>query len=287
MNTVRIPKKYTQTNKPKVVNMFTGEDWYTQNKTSQDRIRTHTSHGKSKAKKADPFRTYEEYKSAYDYFLNKKNYRAMMILVLGVNFGFRVSDLVRIQFKDVMKWSNGKLIFRDRLSGLYEMKTGKFNSAIITSSVKDAITVYIKSINYTHSIDDYLFPRDNSGRKSKDNNPYVSENTVYKWLKQMSNDLGFETHISCHTLRQTMTYVALTNARMTGDTNMIYTLQSMLNHSTPMQTLHYAGITQDKEDEVRNSVNDFCNGELNLTLGKTNITKDNVLEKLMNILCEE
>lgn len=158
---------------------------------------------------------------------SERNY---LLFTIGINAPYRISDLVRIQFKHVMDEKNN---VRSHLS-LKEKKTGKENKVALAKKVRKAISDYAAN-HYTGDPEMFLF------RSRKGKNKAISRVQAWKIISDAANELGIE-NIGTHSLRKTFGYHQIKRG-----TN-ITLLMEMFNHSSEAVTLRYIGITQDDMD---------------------------------------
>ena len=178
-------------------------------------------------KKVDPIRDIEKVKKMKS-ILKRQNFRDYLLFYLGINSGLRISDLLKLQVKDVKDKTSIRLV---------EQKTGKNKKIKMNHQLKNAIDDYITGLDDQ----EYLF----QSRKG-DNKP-ISRVQAYRVLKKAAKELGLE-HIGTHTLRKTFGYH---HYKQNKD---VALLQRIFNHDSPSTTLEYIGISQ---EEIDNSYNDF------------------------------
>jgi len=160
--------------------------------------------------------------------LLKSNYRNYALFTLGINTGFRISDILEIKVSDVINKTH---------IAIKEKKTGKLKKAYINSSLKEELDKYIFDMND----DDFLF------RSREGENKPISRVRAYQLLTDVAKKVGLE-EIGTHTLRKTFGYW---HYKQHKD---IALLQELFNHSAPSVTLRYIGINQDAMDA---SLQDF------------------------------
>ena len=160
--------------------------------------------------------------------LLKSNYRNYVLFTLGINTGFRISDILEIKVSDVINKTH---------IAIKEKKTGKLKKAYINSSLKEELDKYIFDMND----DDFLF------RSREGENKPISRVRAYQLLTDVAKKVGLE-EIGTHTLRKTFGYW---HYKQHKD---IALLQELFNHSAPSVTLRYIGINQDAMDA---SLQDF------------------------------
>ena len=160
------------------------------------------------------------------------NKRDLLMFVLGINSGLRISDILEMRVGDTIDERNRP---RDGYE-LREGKTGKARKFPFPKNVEKAISDYLG--DYAGDRDRYLF----ASRKG-DNRP-ITRQHAWTILNAAARQVGITDKIGTHTLRKTFGYHAYKNGTD------ITLLQSILNHSAPSVTLRYIGITQDDMDEV-------------------------------------
>ena len=156
--------------------------------------------------------------------LKKRCYRDYFLFVLGINVGLRISDILKLQVKDVADKSH---------ITVNEKKTGKLKMFKINSSLRDEIQSYISNMN----TEDYLFSKRNGFTP-------ISRVQAYQILNEAAREVGITDSIGTHTLRKTFSWF------LYQKTKDVALLQKLLNHSAPSITLRYIGIEQDQQDEA-------------------------------------
>ena len=155
--------------------------------------------------------------------LLKNNYRDFILFTLGINTGFRISDILEIKVSDVRNKTH---------IAISEKKTGKLKKAYINSSLKEELDSYI----FDMFDDDFLF------RSREGENKPISRVRAYQLLTDVAKKVGLD-EIGTHTLRKTFGYW---HYKQHKD---IALLQELFNHSAPSVTLRYIGINQDAMDQ--------------------------------------
>ncbi len=159
--------------------------------------------------------------------LLQQSYRNYFLLVMGINTGLRISDLIRLKVIDVKDKSH--II-------LTEKKTKKVKRFKINGSLQKEIRQY--TVKMTD--DCYLF-------KSKRRAKHIGRCHAWKILNDAAKEIGLS-EIGTHTLRKTFGY------HFYQKTKDVALLQEIFNHSSPSVTLRYIGINQDLMDEA---IDDF------------------------------
>ena len=175
--------------------------------------------------KVEPIRDVEKIEEMKK-VLKNRNYRDYFLFVIGINTGFRISDILNLKVKDVKDKRHIKI---------KEKKTGKVKKALINDKLKQDIADYI----YFRNEDEYLF-------KSREGNK-ITRSRAYQIISNAAERIGLTT-IGTHSLRKTFGFH---HYQRNKD---VAILQNLFNHSSPSVTLEYIGINQDIMDR---SVEDF------------------------------
>lgn len=147
--------------------------------------------------------------------------RDVLLFLIGINTGLRVSDIVKLKVSDVKD--------KDHFWVL-EGKTQKPRKVDI-SMLKNEINHFTRDKN----ANDYLF-------KSQKSDGHITTTQVYRILTDAADLLGRD-DIGTHTMRKTFGYHYY---KRTKDIAM---LQEIFNHASPSITKRYIGITQDEIDK--------------------------------------
>ena len=154
--------------------------------------------------------------------LAQKSKRDLLLFLLGINSGLRISDILKLKVKDVQ--------YVDFIE-IKEQKTQKHKRFPVSYAYKRLLNNYTKS----KSPDEWLF-------KSKKGNRPITRVQAYRVISRACEKAGITTKIGTHTLRKTFGY------HFYQEKKDIALLQTIFNHSTPTVTLRYIGINQDMID---------------------------------------
>ena len=169
----------------------------------------------------DPIRE-KEYINAVKRVLNESGTRNLLLFLLGINTGLRVSDLLRLKVKDVKD--------KDSVQ-IREKKTKKTKKFPIPKEIRIFISEYVER----KPLSRYLF-------KSRKSNKPITRVQAYRIIKEAGRVLGLD-HTGTHSLRKTFGY------HFYKQTKDIALLQKILNHSSQDITLRYIGVTQEIIDD--------------------------------------
>jgi len=152
----------------------------------------------------------------------RPNQRVAAILTAEANLGMRVGDILRLRMCDIMRDGN-----RWRLN-MVEQKTGKQRRF----TVPDAVYEFLRQYADAHKIPDtdLLFP--------------VCAYAVQKHLKKACDFLGYE-NISTHSFRK---WYATSIYNDNGHD--IVLVQRLLQHSSPMVTRRYIGVSDEQMERA-------------------------------------
>lgn len=151
--------------------------------------------------------------------------RNRMIVLLGINTGLRMSDILHLQVGQVRN---------KRRVQITEIKTQK-KRWVYLGNLANELQIYTKHM----ADDDPLF----AGNHAQ----YLTVNGVYRIFQRAGMELG-RTDLGTHTLRKTFGYHYY---RQTHD---IATLMIIFNHSSEQVTKRYIGI---ERDTIENQLENF------------------------------
>lgn len=154
--------------------------------------------------------------------------RDYILFLIGINTGLRVSDLLALKVSDVK--GKKKLTIR-------EGKTKK-KRVIHLHGIYEDVNAYINGLEGAV----WLFP------SRKGNNP-ISRIQAYRQLNKAAEMVDMPDGIGTHTMRKTFGYWYYKQQKD------IASLQMILNHARPSETLRYIGITDEQiEDSLQHFV---------------------------------
>ena len=165
-----------------------------------------------------PIRRIEDLNKLQNIF--KSNQRNLLIFLIGINCGLRISDILALNINDVVD---------KEFITITEVKTKKKRTIPLNNKVKNLINKFIKD----KEINSPLFINNRDGKR-------LSRISAYRILKQACADVKLKGTFGTHTLRKTFGY------HFYKKYNDIVMLQKILNHSSPFITLKYIGITEEE-----------------------------------------
>ena len=182
---------------------------------------------KNSSIKVEPIRKKSEIKRIKE--LLSKNPSHLCLFSVGINTGFRISDILQITVKMVKDIQTGGEI------SIKEKKTGKIRKVNLNEGVINDIKGLLESKDY--SDDDFLFTNQ---RGNVFTTPYVST-MVKKWC----SDVGLKGNYASHSLRKTFGF----HQRVSFGVSLPI-LVDIFNHSSQKQTLQYLGIQPEEIKSV-------------------------------------
>ena len=211
---------------------------------------------------AEPIKSLDDICKIQEYMLSEGLFRDNLLFTCGINFGLRVSDLLKLQVGHLLDSTGTR--YNERIV-LSEKKTGKRRVVYMNDAVMDAADLYFGDLvmrGVPIDLNDYLFVS-RSGRTG--NGKPLDTKSVERILKSIINDkCGIDVHASTHCLRKTFAYHVIVTAK--DRPRAVEFLQKILGHSSQAVTLRYAGIT---DEEIMSTYQ-------NLNLGSANHKKWNV-----------
>lgn len=181
-----------------------------------------------------PIRNRKQLDKFKEYFKSvKPSARNYLLVILGMNTALRVGDLLRLRWEDVYSFELEE--YRSHVS-LQEAKTGKRNTLMLNSSVKEALEAF--AVLNGREKGEYLF-----GSRKGVNHP-ITRQQAYRLIREAAAYAGLPDAVSCHSLRKTFGYYAWKQ----GVSPVL--LMKIYNHSSFVVTQRYLGIEQEEKDAV-------------------------------------
>lgn len=166
--------------------------------------------------------------------------RDYLLFVVGVNAGLRVSDLIRLQYSD--------LIGTPGRASLREKKTGKHRRLYSNSSIKEAMELYLTETGISLNPSDPLFV-------STKTRQIITDRTAELMIKRATRKCGVAGNYNTHSLRKTFAYQLYMRLTEKGDPLALPKVQKFLNHRNQSDTLRYLGLQQQMEAEMIEDLN--------------------------------
>jgi integrase len=177
----------------------------------------------------EPIRDKKKAKALAKYYLKLGKLRNHCLIVIAMNTGLRISDILSLRWSDVYDEENDTV--KDKVS-LIEKKTGKSKSVALNKAVGRAIR---KHLSNPHQPTSFLIENPQTQKA-------ISRVQAYRVIRDAAEALGLG-RVSCHSLRKTFGY----HAWQVGTPAVI---MEIFNHSSYATTRKYLGITQDDLNAV-------------------------------------
>lgn len=233
----------------------------------------------------DPITDIDDIIAAQEYFLNqpqrfksnKLNIRNYALFTLACNCARRIGDILSLKIYDVL---TEDFSMKDRIK-IKEQKTNKAANVYLNDIAKSALQLYIDSLDKIQ-MNDPLFKsrnhRDVQKSLDKYNEALITNNennikqakerleiairfgdaieprSAWRIYKDMSKAIGLYKkgiNVGTHSARKTWAYNAIHSDPTNPD--MIVEVSEALNHSDIKVTRRYAGITQERMDNLMNN----------------------------------
>lgn len=180
----------------------------------------------------EPIRNKKQVKELSEYYLQRGKFRNHVLIIMGIHTALRISDLLLLKWEDVFSFDFKYIKESIRIK---EKKTGKYKTIILNKKVIQALNLYIKKELINRN--GFLFENMKTGKA-------ISRIQAYRIIKDASEALKWQNHISCHSLRKTFGYHAWKNGVPPT------VIMDIYNHSSFEVTRRYLGVTQDDKNEV-------------------------------------
>ena len=154
----------------------------------------------------------------------------------GMNFGLRVSDLLRLEISDVRSLDGSiKSSFQIR-----ERKTGKMRTITINDGAREGLETYFGKVDLSDN--DPLFKNPSTGNS-------LSRSQVWRLINEWCWNAGLRNvPVGTHTFRKTFGY----HAHKRGVP--LELLMKRFNHRSQSTTLRYIGVTADDIKNMENEI---------------------------------
>lgn len=187
-----------------------------------------------------------EVSSLEAFLIGRCRMRDRMLLVVGTNVGFRITEL--------LSWTVGQVLARDGqvareitvtrslLKGGSGVRSRSVRSrrVVLNERAREAIRDYIGSLDRVPLPDEYLF------RSREGGNRPLDRSQAFRILRRLCLDCGLDpTRVATHSLRKTFVRSVYDASQF----DLIRT-QRIVGHSSPVITARYLESTQSELDEI-------------------------------------
>ena len=207
---------------------------------------------KGESKTVYPLKKKEDIEAIKKYYLDKKDSakdsedkqiagRDLLIFIVGINSGLRMSDILKLTWGDIFYKDES---FKEAVR-IVENKTEKFKDFYLNNSCKTAFNNYIEEFGIKISLNNHIFRSREGG--------FIDVNTFSKSIKKAAIECGIKFNVATHTCRKTWAYNQIMAHQ--NDAYFMAHLMNLLNHSSISATLHYAGIEAEQYKKYYDDVN--------------------------------
>ena len=238
------------TNTARVLDFQTGTDYNPDLRV----VKKNTVNNMSVNRWVDPLRNKEDIRKVYGYLVDRAESdnnktgtryfckrRDVMLFVIGINVGLRVSDLTSLKWSDIFQEGTN---FWESLRNVKERKTGKIRGIYLNQTARTAVMDYLKATGITPDPDEYVF----TNFRAKANK--VSDDVVGKMLKEACRECGIKGNYYTHSLRKTFAYQMYMVLMNSGDPLALPKVQKFLNHRNQLDTMRYLGLSQIETEDL-------------------------------------
>jgi len=177
--------------------------------------------------RVEPIKDMGKVKEIIQFLKKNKWWRDLVLFVIGINNGLRITDLLKLKVGAVRDRAIGSIIH------IRESKTSKTNVLVINKPVYETLKLYFKNAELLD--DDWLF-------KSKRGKNPIGIEYVSGLVKEWATEVGItDTRIAGRSLRKTFAYHAIMTFKTPPSL-----LMERLNHSSYAITKTYVGLAQDE-----------------------------------------
>jgi integrase len=181
---------------------------------------------------AEPIRKKHQVRELAEYYLKRGQFRNHLLIVLGVHSALRISDLLRLRWKDVYDFNAGRI---RQTAVIVEKKTGKTKVFALNKSAVKALLLFLS--RKPARPDGFLIENARTGNA-------IGRIQAYRLIRAAAEALKLGNRVSCHSLRKTFGYHAWKGGASPAVIMEIY------NHSSFAVTKRYLGVTQDDKNRV-------------------------------------
>ena len=170
--------------------------------------------------RVDPIKDNQKIRLIINDLKNNNQDRNLIMILIGIYTGFRISDILELKVKDV----KGKISIKKR-----EEKTKKYKSIAIHKELYKELEVYCRG----KPNDEYLIKSREGGNKP------ISRVQAYRIIKTLQSKYKISDNLGCHSLRKTYGY----NMYKKNDISIV---QKSLNHTMQADTIKYIGVEEEE-----------------------------------------
>lgn len=185
-------------------------------------------------KRVEPIRSSKKIQDLKKYLLGTGSMRNYALIVLGLNSALRISDILKLKWKDVYDFEEEK--FKPHVL-LVEQKTGKDKKFLLNRNAAEGLLRLKKQLGHINTLD-YIF------LSRQGQNTAITRHMAIRVIKESCAAVGIKENVGCHSLRKTFGYHSWKKGVP------LPVLMELYNHSNQAVTKLYLGISQDDIDDV-------------------------------------
>lgn len=190
--------------------------------------------------RVEPIRNKRKIEAIKNILKGSNNWRDYGLFNLGMNFGLRIGDLLRIKVKDVITGDN---VIKDNFE-IKEQKTDKLNVIEINANARETLKLMFKNTDLLNNREHYLI------YNTRDKSKSISRVQAYKLVIKWCEDVGLtDLAVGTHTLRKSWGY----HAHKAGVS--IEVIQEKFLHNSTSTTRKYLGIQRKDVSKAYHLVN--------------------------------
>ena len=165
-----------------------------------------------------------------------EKWRDYALFRCGMNFGLRVSDLLRLEVMDVRS-SDGSIKSSFQIR---EQKTGKTRVVTINDGAREGLEIYFGNVDLNDC--DPLFKNQSTGKS-------LSRSQVWRLMNEWTWNAGLKNiRIGSHSMRKTWGFHALKKGVP------LELIQKRFNHKSQATTLRYIGVEASDIEKVEREI---------------------------------
>lgn len=217
-----------------------------------------------------PITSREDLNMILDMLVQEERYREALLIVMGVNFGLRYSDLSHLRYCDLINPDMTPI----KQATIIEQKTGKPRLLLVNETVHRYLMLHLN--NYTvgrghlpmkPSFGDFIFMNSSNSRtKSETADEPLTHKSMERMIKKIMKDAGMVGNYNTHSLRKTFGRLYMEERGYDGTA--LYELQKLYGHSSPAITLLYIGLTP---EELNRAYSQNYGAEALMTIESSNV----------------
>lgn len=178
--------------------------------------------------------------------------RNYLLIIIGLNTAYRISDIVRLTWGDLIDEIGGYKEIGIRKLDKKTERFRRYRTTKINNNVKHAIDKYLKLTNETIDVSNFIFRTCKSDNRADEK--FMTEKNAYYMIKEAARVAEIKINIGTHTLRKTFGYWYYINAK--NQSAALVDLMHYLGHSSQDITKRYIGIDDEQCQDMVDTVGD-------------------------------